>query len=113
MTKCMKGLSHMVRSKRTQVFCLKRQRSVREVFILCSKKKPLWISVSSEDSWERKGNTFHGDRSFWGKYTDGGKDAVGGSEESTTEVAASRLYLGHGLGNWECPRSWQAVQQSA
>ena len=47
--------------------------TLQDASILCSKKKPLCISVSSEDSREREGNTFHGDRSFWGKDTDGGR----------------------------------------
>lgn len=86
--------------KRTQVFCLKRQRSVREVFILCSKKKPLWISVSSEDSW--RGKETHSMETG----ASGGSTLMGGKMLSVrrvnlTEAAASRLSLGHGLGNWE------------
>lgn len=39
------------------------------------------------------------------------EDAVGGTEEPATEVAASRL-LGSWFGELGVPPSWQVVQQS-
>lgn len=87
--------------------------------ILCSEKKPLLISVSSENPWERDGKHIpHRHRGSWGKDIDGGKDALSRSEEQlyefahqeSSEVMVWRIGSGQNLGKQYSKVQDQLVQ---